>query len=398
MKPAIYRYKEIDEVDLAKLLTALGNSDGGIIEIEGGWSQEIIENSINYIDPKPGVFVKKEEGLLKLFVSPSSDKPYVMDGVVYIIREGKIKKALSHDIKNLIERKERFNDSLLMDEDISTIDFSLLDELLRMKAIKSWPEKFLRETGLVIGNQPTIACILLFSKRERPEHFSLQLKIDKTLIPNAKDFPDEVGGNIFQLYRRAKNFLEEISSKFMEGKDIEKFCRIINEALLNSLIHRDIFSKAPNLIHVGRNEILIWNPGESLLPLEDMRVPHPSLRRNPLIYRAFSLLIDKIEGIGTIEIFELSKELSVIPSYELKWGGTLLKISLERVAKRELNDRQIVFLEYLREKGSATRKDYERLTGVKERTARLDIEELLELGFIERGGKGRNIYYKLKIT
>jgi len=53
-------------------------------------------------------------------------------------------------------------------------------------------------------------------------------------------------------------------------------------------------------------------------------------------------------------------------------------------------------LEFIKEKGFITDRDYAKLTGRAKATRALDFQKLIELGLIERKGKGRATYYVLK--
>lgn len=64
--------------------------------------------------------------------------------------------------------------------------------------------------------------------------------------------------------------------------------------------------------------------------------------------------------------------------------------------KEELQEHHQLLLKKIKEKGFITDKDYATLVTRAKPTRTLDFNKLIELGFIEREGKGKNTYYVLK--
>ncbi len=61
----------------------------------------------------------------------------------------------------------------------------------------------------------------------------------------------------------------------------------------------------------------------------------------------------------------------------------------------ELNERQKEALEYLKEHGKITNREYREINpGISDRTALRDLEELKEKNIIVRKGAGRKTYYE----
>jgi predicted transcriptional regulator len=62
----------------------------------------------------------------------------------------------------------------------------------------------------------------------------------------------------------------------------------------------------------------------------------------------------------------------------------------------ELQPHHVKLLEHIREKGFINDKEYAKLTDRAKATRILDFQKLIDLGLIERKGKGRATYYVLK--
>ena len=64
--------------------------------------------------------------------------------------------------------------------------------------------------------------------------------------------------------------------------------------------------------------------------------------------------------------------------------------------ENELQPYHLKILEFIREKGFIADRDYAKLVTRAKATRALDFQKLMELGLIERKGRGRATYYILK--
>ena len=60
-----------------------------------------------------------------------------------------------------------------------------------------------------------------------------------------------------------------------------------------------------------------------------------------------------------------------------------------------LNDRQIAAVHYLRLNGAIATSEYEVMSGASKATAKRDLGDLVEKGFVLREGKGTSVNYRL---
>jgi Fic family protein len=102
--------------------------------------------------------------------------------------------------------------------------------------------------------------------------------------------------------------------------------------------------------------------------------------------------------------YEIAEGIEYGPWLEYFTGGIIDELlRVEKILPRssespmnELKPYHQRILEFIREKGYITDKDYAGIVDRARQTRRLDFNKLIELGFIQREGKGKNTYYKLR--
>ncbi|HRD52086.1 MAG TPA: ATP-binding protein [Flavobacteriales bacterium] len=90
----------------------------------------------------------------------------------------------------------------------------------------------------------------------------------------------------------------------------------VSEAIVNAVVHRDYTSNASVQVMLFKDRLEVWNPGAYPieLSLDDLRIPHASIPRNPLIAEPMYLAryIEKV-GTGTLDMIARSKEAGLAP-------------------------------------------------------------------------------------
>lgn len=215
-------------------------------------------------------------------------------------------------------------------------------------------------------------------------------------------------GNLFTLLRNVTN---KLNNDYLKQKiHFEGLYRIetgeypreaMREMLLNALVHRS-YMGAPIQIRVYDNKINIWNEGilPSGITLESLKRPHASNPRNPIIAGVcFKGGLIDAWGSGTIKIIETCLQVG-LPEPELieQDGGfivTLFKDNLtkEQLTKLGLNDRQIDALLFYKKQGEITTYEYMTRYNISERTARNDLNKLIESELIIRQGQANMSKY-----
>jgi Fic family protein len=104
------------------------------------------------------------------------------------------------------------------------------------------------------------------------------------------------------------------------------------------------------------------------------------------------------------DYYEISQTIEYSSWLEYFTGGIIDELlRVEKVLPRssqspmdELKPYHHRILDFIKEKGYITDKDYAGLVNRARQTRRLDFNKLIELGFIQREGQGKNTYYKLR--
>jgi len=160
------------------------------------------------------------------------------------------------------------------------------------------------------------------------------------------------------------------------------------------------------LIKVYDDRIWISNPGglPEGITVDELRMPHKSYVRNPLIARVF-YLAGYIEhyGSGTVRMMEWMKEASLPePDFKEEMAGFSVYFHKDIYTESNLidmglNERQIRAITYVKEKRKISNKEYQELVNTTKKTASRDMMDLVEKEILEQIGTiGKGTYYILR--
>ena len=257
------------------------------------------------------------------------------------------------------------------------------------------------------------AAVVLFGKDPRKFYPNMFVKIGRFGKDDADlVFQENEEGNLFTLLQ---GILNQLSHKFLIRKvefsgmnRIEKSeypIAALREIILNALVHRT-YMGAPIQIRVYDDKINFWNEGTlpEGLTFEALKGFHASQPRNILLADVCFMggFIDSW-GRGTLKIFDACKEVG-LPEPEIKefQGGflvTLFKDNLtdEQLVKLGLNERQLIAVSFVKEKGKITNKEYQEINNCSRNTASNDLGDLVEKNLLVGSEvKGAGAFYKLK--
>ncbi len=176
--------------------------------------------------------------------------------------------------------------------------------------------------------------------------------------------------------------------------------RVIREALVNAVAHRNYFDANAIQVNIFDDRIEFLSPGALPEGLTLENLGAYSIQRNPLIYKMLRD-VRKVEGLATgiPRIREALREGGYPePSFEIL-GDRFFKVTvwnLEFAGYEWLSQRQRAGMDLIKKNGSMTMVEYAEMNSLPNSTATEDIREMIEKGLLERIGKTRGSRYVLK--
>jgi ATP-dependent DNA helicase RecG len=253
------------------------------------------------------------------------------------------------------------------------------------------------------------AALLLF--HPKPEKFVTGAYIKIGYFESDSDliFQDEIHGNLFE---QVEKTIDLLFTKYIKALiSYEGIHRVetyeypkeaIREALHNAVAHKDYTGATPIQISVYRDKIMIWNYGQ--LPedwtMDDLLKKHSSRPYNPDIANTF-FRIGYIEswGRGMDKMKKQCIEANLpVPTISVKghdfWIVFRKDIYFPEYLKDlGLNERQVDALIYFKAKGEITSSEYAQKYNITDRTARTDLNELLEKELLTKRGETNQSKY-----
>ncbi len=430
-------WKRIWKDEYLKWISGFANAHGGTLYIgidDDGkvigldTAKKLLEDLPNKIQNRLGIVCdvtlmdKSGKQVIAIKVYPS-DIPVSYEGKYYY-RSGSTKQELKGQalFKFLLKKSGKtWDDIIEPSARKNDIDSKSIRKFTQMAANCGRLEKFDNETDEIIlrnlflteNSRYKRAAILLFGKRTISFYRNAFVKIGRfSLSADNLIAQDILEGNLIEL---PDKIIEVLYTKYLVSQiDYEGIYRresgeipqqALREVIINALAHKDYSGIAPIQISIYDDKLIVWNEGElEHLSIEDLKRPHPSLPRNPLIAGVFfkAGLIESW-GRGTLKVINACKQAGLPePQFELIGGGfqvTLYKNLYDEtyLAKRGLNPRQIRAVLFLKANRKISNKDYQQINNVSKATATRDLKELVEeFRLIEKiGNRGAGIYYQL---
>ncbi len=282
-------------------------------------------------------------------------------------------------------------------------------------SVETPSKKALTHLKMLTGDKPTRGAILLFS--EAPERYIYSadltcLHFHSTKIGKPIRSQQIYHGTLFEQVDQSLDFVMARLTRSVEPSDIspesnvkyEVPYRVVREAIVNAVAHRDYASKSGIQVMVFTDRIEVWNPGGLLedLTVEKLRKPHASIRRNELICEPLYLTryIERA-GTGTLDMIKLCSEAGLPEPEFLDEGERFITVlwrdwlTEDVLNKLGITDRQLEGVQHVKKTGKITNSEYRELVEVTQKTAARDLDKLVEKGIFERVGAKRGTYYVL---
>ncbi len=211
------------------------------------------------------------------------------------------------------------------------------------------PHDVLAHLNLLDRGRATHAAVLLFGRQ--PQRFLPVSEIRCAHFHGtevAKPIPSYqvYKGTVFDLVDQAKDFvLSKIdlwvgtraeSVQVPTAYEIPQ--EVVAEAIVNAVCHRDYTSNASVQVMLFKDRLEVWNPGSlpSILTLERLKGPHPSVPANPLIAEPMYLAkyIERM-GTGIRDMIDRCREAGIgEPEFSLDAGTWVTTIRRKVAAPR----------------------------------------------------------------
>ena len=429
-KQSIHSYQE-----LSKYMCAFANREGGLILIGisaakepvglnedlDGLQQKIAAAAKAIAPPLvPAIEVHSYKGkkIIAITIQKAPDSAYhTYEGVIY----SKIGSTLTKFEGQQIAEFLRMRQILSFDETTSRaklddLDSQKIGDYLRLRKQQDYLLSHSIGDFLVSkqlageGEGPAIknAALLFFAKNLMQFNPQAEIKMVRFSGTEPVDIAahELIQATLVEAIGRAMAFMKANIAKRIEvggqAKSEEKFVYpldVIRESIVNAVAHRDYFSKDAIQIYVFDDRAEITNPGSlpSTLPKELFGTL--SVQRNPLSYR---ILRDYnyVEGLGSgVPRMKALMREHGLREPEFGIYPHFFRVTLRAAKANEyagLNARQMAAIGFLNSHKTMKTKDYVKLNKVSLGTARLDISEMIKLGYLVRAGKFRGAYYERK--
>jgi ATP-dependent DNA helicase RecG len=284
-------------------------------------------------------------------------------------------------------------------------------------AVNTPPKETLIHLNLLDAGQPTHAAVLLFGKQ--PQRFLISSEVKclhfhgtevRKPIPSYQIYK----GTVFDLVDQAVDFVMSKVARTVGTRalgpeapvEYELPREAVSEAIVNAVVHRDYTSNASVQVMLFSDRLEVWNPGELPPPLTvaQLRVPHASIPRNPLICDPMFLArYAEKAGSGILDMISLCREAG-LPEPEFRQdGGQFVQtvwrdwLTVAVIDKLGLSERQKKAVAFVKTNERITNTDFQEAFQVAKRTAYRDLNEMVRKGVLQKvGTTGKGTFYTLR--
>ena len=381
--------------------------------------------------------------LVRVFEAAPQDKP------IYFVKQGLPRGAFRRigstdqhctddDLLLLYQGREResFDQSVVADASMDDLSADALNDYRQSRAeatpdaeeLRWSDEDLLRSLGCIRREgerwAPTVAGVVLFGTPQALRRLFPMTRVDYIRVPGRAWVPDperrfasvELRDPLFRLIRRAQAaVLDDLPKAFglaegdLQRKDTPVIPqRVIREALVNAVMHRNYRSHSPVQIIRYANRLEIRNPGFSLKSPEHLGEPG-SQPRNPCIAAVLhETRFAETKGSG-IRVMRQSMQQAGLspPLFESDRGrdefiarylfhhflGPEDVAWLAGFRDLHLADDDAKALVFVKEALAIDNATYRELTGVDTLAASQALKRLRDAGLLEQKGRGSATYY-----
>ena len=362
-----------------------------------------LENKINdSIKPVPEYSIEiGEDSTIILSVCEGPYKPYLYKGKAYKRYDSAATEVDRREYGRLIlEGQNQSYEEL--PSSMQELTFDRLEEELK------------KSLGITCLNKDILKTLELYSEK-RGFNNAAALLADKNQFPGIDMI--RFGSSIDEIMDRATfehmSVLAQLSSciemfqtyyqyekiEGVERKQIDKIPeKAFREAIANALVHRAWDVRASIKISMFEDRIEISSPGglPAGIGREEYLNGQISVLRNPILGNVFFRLkyIEKF-GTGIMRINRSYSNALEKPSYQIFENS--IQVVLPVIASDEkLSEKDKKILDIIRDKGTVSRSEIEKLAGTGKDSTIRSLNLLLKKHIIEKTGAGRGVKYHIR--
>ena len=428
-------YKESFGDSALRAICAMANSRGGTViigvadngEIKGvniktRQLEKITQKIVNKLGLHPQIKVNEKNGKQVLVINvQKSNVPISFNGRYYE-RVGNTTREMGPDrLKEFFLKGVNWDALINSEASFDDIDVATVERFLQLATDQGRLTAFDKEMDiralfehlrLSVDGKLTNGAIILFGKDPQKFFINAVLRIvrfrDGATIIGDRTIAENLFKQVFDGEEAIKQFINvRYRIKELVRKEIWDYpLDAIREAVINALIHRDYFKyNVQTQIKIYDDSMWFYNPGglPEGITIEQLKRPHPSVPRNPLLVHIFYLagLIEEV-GSGIERIYKSFRAVGLPePEFREEMGGFSVYFrkdvyTEEYLKELGLSERQIKAVMYVKEKGGITNREYREMFDISDRTALNDLKDLCRKGIVVRVGRtGRSTKYVL---
>jgi len=362
-------------------------------------------------------------------VPRSTELHALADGRV-LIRSGAVNRPLGgQEILRLASAKNTGDFETEAVPGATTDDFKreIIDEYLEKRAERSKRvhsgeiNRLLAEIGAITTDgKPTVCGLLLFSdypQRWLPQSSVVFARFVGTTPRGEQGLAgytrrEEITGSVPRLIEATWNLIwsEMAISAVVKGLEREETFEYpqfaVREALVNAICHRDYRLRGRRIeVRMFSDRLEVISPGglPGFITVENIKDEHFS--RNPrLVGGLFHWGYIEELGLGIDRMMEVMEQAGHSPPrFDARPYSFAVALHNERIRpgvpewSRDTNHRQARALQYIRERGSITNREYRSLIhSVSTETLRLDLADLVQKGVLNKVGANKGTHYTLR--
>jgi ATP-dependent DNA helicase RecG len=444
--PRLAFLEKADPKMIAETLVAFANTEGGTLVVginkDGTFAHKLEADALTKALKEADALtnpvivtgnwepVEMETGTVYALRVPRSIELHALTDGRVLIRSDEVNRPLGgQEILKLASAKSTGDYESEIVPGATKDDFSrkMIDEYLAKRAERTKRpyngkiDDMLREIGAIDNaGRPTVGGILLFS--EYPQHWLPQSGVvfakfvGKT--PRGENGlagysrREELTGPLPRLIEASWNLIwsEMAVSAVVKGLEREETTEYpqfaVREAIVNAICHRDYRLRGRRIeVRMYSDRLEVISPGglPGFITVENIIDEHFS--RNPRVVNGLFQwgYIEEL-GLGIDRMMEVMEQAGHLPpSFDARpysFAVTLYNSRERQVVPdwvRNTNHRQSRALQYIRDKGSITNREYRTLCqGVSAETLRLDLADMVERGILLKVGSKKGTYYILK--